>query len=195
MTEPNVLLRRARAGYAAAALALGLALAGPASAIDESDLLPVDQAFVLDADAAAADRIVLRWKIADGYYLYKHRISVKADPAFAAQALQLPKGDKHKDEFFGEVETYRGVLGATLPGQAGAGRVSLQVKYQGCADAGICYPPQTRNLVVNLPAAAKKVADMLRQRHDIRDLDDGLPLPGIDWKISVDKANRRATAE
>lgn len=159
MTEPNVLLRRARAGYAAAALALGLALAGPASAIDESDLLPVDQAFVLDADAAAADRIVLRWKIADGYYLYKHRISVKADPAFAAQALQLPKGDKHKDEFFGEVETYRKALSATLPGRAGAGRVTLQVKYQGCADAGICYPPQTRSLSLNLPGAAGAAAD------------------------------------
>lgn len=158
MTELRVFRRRARAGYAAALLALGLSLSGPAPAIDDSDLLPVDQAFVLGADAAAPDRIALRWKIADGYYLYKHRISVKADPAFAAQALQLPKGDRHKDEFFGEVETYRGVLSATLPGQAGASRVSLQVKYQGCADAGICYPPQTRNLVVNLPAAAAGAA-------------------------------------
>ncbi|WP_056306742.1 MULTISPECIES: protein-disulfide reductase DsbD [unclassified Lysobacter] len=159
MTELRVFRRRARAGYAAALLALGLSLSGPAPAIDESDLLPVDQAFVLSADAAAPDRIGLRWKIADGYYLYKHRISVKADPAFAAQALQLPKGDKHKDEFFGEVETYRSALSATLPGRAGAGRVSLQVKYQGCADAGICYPPQTRNLVVNLPAAAAASSD------------------------------------
>lgn len=158
MTELRVFRRRARAGYAAALLALGLSLSGPAPAIDESDLLPVDQAFVLSADAAAPDRIALRWKIADGYYLYKHRISVKADPAFAAQALQLPKGDKHKDEFFGEVETYRSALNATLPGQAGAGRVSLQVKYQGCADVGICYPPQTRNLVVNLPAATANAA-------------------------------------
>ncbi|NUO77852.1 MAG: cytochrome C biogenesis protein, partial [Lysobacter sp.] len=139
-------------------LALGLSLAGPALAIDESDLLPVDQAFVLSADAPAADRIVLRWKIADGYYLYKHRISVKADPAFAAQALQLPKGDKHKDEFFGEVETYRSALSATLPGRAGATRVELQIKYQGCADAGICYPPQTRKLSVSLPAAAANAA-------------------------------------
>ncbi|SFL29824.1 protein-disulfide reductase DsbD [Lysobacter sp. cf310] len=158
MTELKALLRRARAGYAAAALAFGLSLAGPALAIDESDLLPVEQAFVLSTEAPAADRIVLRWKIADGYYLYKHRISVKADPAFAAQALQLPKGDKHKDEFFGEVETYRKALSATLPGRAGATRVDLQIKYQGCADAGICYPPVTRNVSVNLPAAANAAA-------------------------------------
>ncbi|KRA16165.1 protein-disulfide reductase DsbD [Lysobacter sp. Root604] len=158
MTELKALLRRARAGYAAAALVLGLSLAGPALAIDESDLLPVEQAFVLSAEAPAADRIVLRWKIAEGYYLYKHRISVKADPAFAAQALQLPTGDKHKDEFFGEVETYRKALSATLPGRAGATRVDLQIKYQGCADAGICYPPVTRNVSVNLPAAANAAA-------------------------------------
>ena len=154
MTEPHAFLRRARAVYAAAVLAFGLSLAGPALAIDESDLLPVEQAFVLSADAPTADRIVLRWKIADGYYLYKHRISVKADPAFAAQALQLPKGDKHKDEFFGEVETYRGTLSATLPGRAGPARVELQIKYQGCADAGICYPPETRKLSVSLPGVA-----------------------------------------
>ena len=62
-------------------------------AADPSDLLPVEQAFVLDAQAKP-DGIGLHWKIADGYYLYRHRTSVKADPGFAAQPLQLPKGKK-----------------------------------------------------------------------------------------------------
>src|SRR3546814_18265031 len=58
----------------AAALALCLACATPAlAAIDEDDLLPVDQAFALTAKATSADRIALDWKIADGYYLYRHR--------------------------------------------------------------------------------------------------------------------------
>ena len=127
----------------------------PALAVSEKDLLPVDEAFGLSAKAGERDRIELRWKIAPGYYLYRHRTSVKADAGFTAGTLQLPAGDKHHDDFFGEVETYRDSLTATLPGKAaaGAGTVTLEVRYQGCADAGVCYPPQKRTLQVALPGA------------------------------------------
>ena len=133
-----------------------LFVALPALAIDESDLLPVDQAFAVSAEAAAPDAVRIRWKIADGYYLYRHRTSVQpASPSIRSAALRLPKGEPHDDEFFGKTETYRGELIATLADIAGAGgTVSLKIKYQGCADLGICYPPQTRTLSVNLPAAA-----------------------------------------
>ncbi len=147
--------RQRRAGGLFATLALAAALfATPAIAIDEADLLPVDRAFVLAADADAPDSIAIRWQIADGYYLYKHRISVQSDAGFAARPLQLPKGKAYTDEFFGKVETYRGTLVATLPGRASGARTTLKIKYQGCADAGICYPPQTRTLTVALPGAA-----------------------------------------
>ncbi len=127
-----------------------------AIAADPDDLLPVDQAFVLSARAPAADRIEVEWKIADGYYLYRHRTDVQATAGFAGGKLVLPRGKAYTDEFFGEVETYRDRLVATLPGQAAAGATSatLRIKYQGCADVGICYPPQTRTLNVALPAAA-----------------------------------------
>jgi len=135
-----------------------LAVVAPAAsaAITQDDLLPVDEAFVLTATAPARDRIEIRWKITDGYYLYRHRTSVETDAGFAAQPLQLPKGKAYRDEFFGDVETYRGELIATLPGQPApeADSVTLKIKYQGCADAGICYPPQTRTVKVALPAAA-----------------------------------------
>jgi thiol:disulfide interchange protein DsbD len=147
------------------ALGLLLALAGvlfalPALAVDERDLLPVDQAFVLSASAPTRDAVELRWKIADGYYLYRHRTAVKAGPAVGAGELRLPEGKRHVDEFFGPVETYRGELVATLPIRPGAatGPVQLEVKYQGCADLGICYPPQTRTLHVPLPAQVGAVA-------------------------------------
>ncbi|WP_051412507.1 protein-disulfide reductase DsbD [Pseudoxanthomonas sp. J35] len=134
-------------------LALGLLLpALPALAVDEDDLLPVDRAFVLSASATAPDRVELRWKIAEGYYLYRHRTSVKASGGLTGGELRLPDGDRHTDEFFGPVETYRGELLAVLEGASpGAGPVQLEVKYQGCADLGICYPPQTRRLQVDLP--------------------------------------------
>ncbi len=148
MTRP---LHRLRRWLAALALLAGV----PASAADVA-LPPVDQVFVLSAQATAPDRIEVRWKIADGYYLYRHRTSVKADATFGEARLALPDGDKHRDEFFGDVETYRQALVGTVDGTpvAGATTTTLTVKYQGCADAGICYPPQTRTLKVALPQAA-----------------------------------------
>lgn len=138
-----------------AALCALLWLSLPAFALDEKDLLPVDQAFALTATAPERGQVQLQFKIAPGYYLYRHRTSVKADPAFNAGALQMPRGDKHHDDFFGEVETYRERLQATLPGTPteAASTISLEVRYQGCADAGVCYPPQKRVVQVTLPGA------------------------------------------
>lgn len=136
------------------ALALAFALLPAARAAGVDDLLPVDQAFALTA-RPSADGIQLRWKIADGYYLYRHRTSAAADAGFDAGELRLPDGRAHTDPFFGPVETYRGELVATLPGEPRAARTVLTVKYQGCADAGVCYPPQTRRLTVALPAAER----------------------------------------
>ncbi len=140
-----------------AMLALALCLPASTSVFAAGvDLPPVDQVFIPSAKAVARDRIEVQWKIADGYYLYRHRTSVKADAAFAGASLSLPAGDKHHDEFFGNVETYRQSLTGVLTGtaMAGADSTTLTIKYQGCADAGVCYPPQTRTLRVALPADA-----------------------------------------
>ena len=92
--------------FARLLLPLGVLVAPAASAaITQDDLLPVDDAFVLTASAPTRDRIEVRWKITEGYYLYRHRTGVEADPGFAAQPLQLPKGKAYRDEFFGDVET------------------------------------------------------------------------------------------
>jgi thioredoxin:protein disulfide reductase len=154
MSPKTLRLRRASA---ASLLAFAVAFLAclPARAVDEKDLLPVDQAFALSASAPQRDRIELHWRIADGYYLYRHRIAVQAT-GFGAGALQLPPGHRKHDEFFGDVETYRGELVAVQPGTAnGAGdSITLKVKYQGCADVGVCYPPQVRTLTVALPEEA-----------------------------------------
>ncbi|WP_372173274.1 protein-disulfide reductase DsbD family protein [Xanthomonas euvesicatoria] len=143
---------------AAPLLAAPLAVLAPApaqAAVTEADLLPVDQAFALSATADSRDRIALNWKIAPGYYLYRHRISVKAGKGFAAGELALPEGESKHDEFFGQVQTYRKQLQATLAGKADPAvqTAVLQVQYQGCADAGVCYPPQRREIRLDLPAA------------------------------------------
>jgi thiol:disulfide interchange protein DsbD len=153
MTDPAPFPRSASRLRPTLALLAAL-LAGPAAAVTPDQLPPVDEVFVLSAQAVDAGRISVQWKIADGYYLYRHRTAVQADAGFTAGALQLPKGKAYRDEFFGDVETYRGALMATLPGTANAERTTLTIKYQGCADAGICYPPQTRRITVALPGAA-----------------------------------------
>jgi thiol:disulfide interchange protein len=158
-----VVFDRLRRGLGLIAVHIAFAFAalafcpGIAYAVDEEDLLPVDRAFVLRAQATAADRIEVRWTIAPGYYLYRHRTKVQIlDSGITAGALQLPKGEAHNDEFFGATETYRGRLLASLPQITGVGgrTLRLKIQYQGCADIGVCYPPQTRQLQVTMPAGA-----------------------------------------
>lgn len=144
---------------ALAALLLYVVLPGARAAVDEADLLPVDQAFALKTSADGADGVRLDWAIAKGYYLYRGRTKVSATDGSTLGKVQLPKGEPHEDEFFGRVETYRGALTGRVPVQSASdGTVALKVTYQGCADLGVCYPPQTRMLRVALgsgqPAAA-----------------------------------------
>lgn len=155
------------------------ARAAAPSCTDVDNLLPVDEAFVFDAPAGAADRIVLHWKIAPGCYLYRHQLRIQADAGFEAKAPQIPAGVPHTDDIFGRVETYRDTLTVVVPGQAHAGSTTLKVRYQGCADAGICYPPQTRNVTVTLPGAATVAADqplVAFGNHPARS--GGMPLTG-----------------
>lgn len=120
--------------------------------------LPVDQVFHVTATAAGADAVRLRWSIRDGYYLYRSRLGVSAPGGVKLGTLQLPQGLIKMDPYFGREEIYRqgvsGVLPLARAAGTGSGTVSLQVTYQGCADAGLCYPPVTKTLAVSLPPAA-----------------------------------------
>ena len=136
--------------FAATAGAQGLL--GPSS--NQDQFLPVDEAFVLTAVADGGERIALDWRVAPGYYLYRHRISAKtATPDFALGEIEMPDGKKKTDEFFGDVEVYYDGLAATVPvtRPADASVLEIEVSYQGCADAGLCYPPVTKTLTVDLP--------------------------------------------
>lgn len=141
------------------------------AAVNEDDLLPIDEAFALQVEVGADGRLQLHWRIAEGYYLYRHRLGATATaPAGLVVAeLELPDGRRHHDEFFGDVETYRQALGASAglswaDGGTGAGAVAgnidarFQISFQGCADVGVCYPPHRQNVALRLPAAAVHAA-------------------------------------
>ncbi len=140
-----------------AAIVLILAT-GPAPAVEAADLLPPEEAFRLTAKADAAGGLELRWDIAEGYYLYRDRASVKlAGPERVTLGEPtFPPGKVKHDPYFGDAEVYYKALQAVAPLRF-AGEpppaIVVEASYQGCADAGLCYPPVTRTLTVALGGA------------------------------------------
>jgi len=148
--------RRRLPELAAFAVALVLATAAGAQTSGGPKLLPAEEAFKLSARALDASTIEIRYNVADGYYLYRDKLRFKVEPLpAAAGTAALPPGKPHRDEFFGEVAIYRGLLVAKLPmtGAKPGQAVALIADSQGCADAGVCYPPQTQRVDLKLPAA------------------------------------------
>ena len=134
------------------ASAAGLLESRPSSTLgsinNSADFLPVREAFQLSLVDSTPQSIKLRFVATEGYYLYRHRFQFRAEPAdVSLGAAQLPKGEQKHDEYFGDVEVYHGILDVELPRNSADPRAfTLVVTYQGCADKGLCYPPETERL-------------------------------------------------
>ncbi|QOC22957.1 protein-disulfide reductase DsbD [Wenzhouxiangella sp. AB-CW3] len=143
------LQRPARFLLRLAALALAAATLVPLQAqIGPDDLLPVEEAFAIDW-AQEGDELVVGWDIAEGYYMYRHAFEFEA----ASEGLELddaaiPPGEQIVDEFFGETETYRDRVEIRIPVKAApaGGDLTVNVRSQGCADLGVCYPPHREQI-------------------------------------------------
>ncbi len=133
--------------------------AGLFDAPGRSNFIPADQAFVFDFQQNQHD-LNLTWQVKEGYYLYRKQVSIT--PAHASVgALQLPAGEWHEDEFYGKSEIYRQHLSVPVTVQQADKGATLTVTYQGCADAGFCYPPETRIVPLSeVKASAANVAPL-----------------------------------
>ena len=120
----------------------------------EPKLLEPERAFAFSVQAIDDKTVEARFAIASGYYLYREKLKFGVEPAVLASPPALPPGTVKDDAFFGNVETYRGRLAVRLPldGAEPGLKVTVRAESQGCADAGVCYPPQVQRVTVTLPA-------------------------------------------
>ena len=116
-------------------------------------LLEPERAFAFSVQAVDDKTVEARFAIASGYYLYREKLKFAVEPATLAGAPVLPAGKVKEDAFFGNVETYRGKLAVrlSLDGVPPGSKVTVKAESQGCADAGVCYPPQVQKVTVALP--------------------------------------------
>lgn len=130
------------------------------------DILDPDQAFVLDTRVENGS-VIASWQIADGHYLYRDKTKILAeDASLQTGELFTSTGEKKHDEFFGDIEVYHHSAEARLPLlNSVTGTYNFTIKYQGCSEiAGICYPPISKHVTLDLSAAG--VASATRSDSD-----------------------------
>ncbi|WP_016956993.1 protein-disulfide reductase DsbD [Catenovulum agarivorans] len=117
----------------------------------DDEFLPVEQAFQFDFNQQG-NQLSLTWQIHEGYYLYKDKTRAKADKQELSISFVQQGKEKH-DEYFGLVTVFRDQLQAKLD-LSGVQTDTLLVTYQGCADAGLCYPPVLKEIPLLAVASA-----------------------------------------
>jgi thiol:disulfide interchange protein DsbD len=122
--------------------------------LSDADLLMPDQAFQIKGRTDGPEQLIVEWRIADGYYMYRDKIRFETDsPGIQLAGAILPAAEIKHDEFFGEVAIYRDHVLARIPIRRAADAVetiSLQARSQGCADRGICFPPHVQEILLAL---------------------------------------------
>ena len=118
---------------------------------NQEEFLKVDQAFVFDFNQAD-DTLSLSFTIADGYYLYKKQFKLVAKQAAIGEP-HYPKGVIIEDEYFGESEVFYDEVTITVPITQATNDGIVKIRYQGCADAGLCYAPNIKTVYLNALAS------------------------------------------
>ncbi|UHD18407.1 protein-disulfide reductase DsbD [Thiocapsa bogorovii] len=141
--------------FLAAALTWLLVAGASPLASGEDEFLMPDQAFRISGEADGPDAVRVRWEIADGYYMYQSKFGFQTETVgISTGGPQMPDGKTKEDEFFGKVQVYRDSVEIRVPvtRSTGAGNfLTLEATSQGCADAGLCYPPHRQRLLLELP--------------------------------------------
>lgn len=115
------------------------------------EFLPVEEAYQLEVEQSDPQTLRLYWQITEGYYLYQHQFKVTLEDSGGAvgTALKFPQAKQKVDEFFGDVQVYYQSADLSLTTERMFGTAKLAATSQGCADAGLCYPPNTEIFTID----------------------------------------------
>ncbi|WP_099142969.1 protein-disulfide reductase DsbD [Xenorhabdus kozodoii] len=163
----------------------------------KSSYLPADQAFMFDFQQQG-NKLTLSWEIQPGYYLYRKQFNIIPAQGASLGKMTYAKAVAHEDEFFGETEVYFQSARIDVPILSATNDGAIQVTYQGCAEAGYCYPPETLNVPLQAVAAsippnpettasthiAINKADTPSQQGDIPSKSDDVPFSPL-WALLI----------
>lgn len=144
-------------------LFLSLLMLGPSHAnlfASKNKFLKSEEAFIFSLENKN-NHLLLNWDIAEDYYLYKKEIKITPQNIDVGD-IKFPASEKHRDEFFGEVEIYRNQLQLTVPFKKIRDNASIELVYQGCTK-GFCYPPEKLELKFDSILTAEDTGEMIEQ--------------------------------
>src|SRR5690606_4089867 len=121
------------------------------------DLLPVDDAFVMNARFDGPNLLAVSWTIEPGYYLYADKLEIETEGGIQLGVAEWPQGVPHRDDNFGDVLVFYDYVEAQVPfSRAGPEEIPVTVRgrFQGCRENSICYPPSEQTMALVLPAAS-----------------------------------------
>ena len=131
---------------------------GEAQASEPKKFLPAGMAFQMVSRATAPNQYTLTWRIAQGYYLYKDRMKIVASDGATVSAIKwLTSAQSKDDPNFGQVQVFHNQAIAQVTvntSNVGAGKATLNVRYQGCAEGGLCYPPVDAQVALNVASSS-----------------------------------------
>ena len=153
----------------------------------QTQFLPVDEAYQLTLVADGDQRLMLQWVIAPEYYLYRHAFKAKASDSEGSIAANLvvPDGLAKTDEFFGDVEVYYDALEAIVALERTTELAQITVTYQGCADAGLCYPPETKSFLWHIASGEIQTGSLAPTSSSLDSGDDASSSTGIGMLAAI----------
>lgn len=136
------------------------------SGFEEEEFLPVEQAYILNAEFEKTGQLRLNWQITPAYYLYRHgfEFTLKDGSKTITVIPSIPGGIQKEDEYFGEVEVYYHNIDIILNEIPNLTSMELTVTSQGCADAGLCYPPYSQQFEIN---GAKQTVSVINDTNEL----------------------------
>ena len=170
-------------------MAAGFVLIAVASSAFAQDVLRPEEAFRYQTEIRG-DEVLVRWIIEPEHYLYRDRMGVSGlTPGIELGEAVFPQGELHADEFFGEMEIYRDEAVVRIPferSEDAPDELELELRLQGCADFGLCYPPQKWTTTLPLASSEPSRAS-LQDTGDLREWLNSTSIcgPRGGWSISA----------